>query len=115
MNDSERMKAQVRLNSPSRPLSLASTVVSVSGGVVTLSPSPQTLRGSGGACRTQRETEHQEQVSEPSLTLCLSQPDLRRNSRSVQYHLCPLERLTAHRCRHPWPGNLQTAPLWLPA
>ena len=41
MNDSERMKAQVRLKSPSRPLSLASTVVSISGGgVVTLSSLP---------------------------------------------------------------------------
>ena len=39
------------------------------------SSSLQTPRGSGGACRTQRGTAHQEQGTEPSLRLCFSQPD----------------------------------------
>ena len=84
MNDSGRMKAQVRLKSPSRP-----PISGLRCGKCKWwrrrnpgSSSPQTLRGSGGACRTQLGTEHQEQVSVPSLRLCLSQPDLRHNSRS---------------------------------
>ena len=86
MNDSGRMKAQVRLKSPSR-----TPISGLRYGKCKWwrrrnpgSSSPQTLRGSGEACRTQPGTEHQEQVSVPSLRLCLSQPDLRHNSRSNQ-------------------------------